>query len=172
MRKYQWRFDMAFEIINKDITKLDVDVIVNAANTSLQMGGGVCGAIFKAAGAKDLQEACDKLAPIPTGEAVITDGFNLNARYIIHTAGPIYDLENLQKSKKLLADAYKNSLRLAKDNKLNSIAFPLISAGIYGYPEKEAYEIAKNTINDFLKENDMQVFLTIIDKDLLEYIED
>lgn len=163
---------MAFEIINKDITKLDVDVIVNAANTSLQMGGGVCGAIFKAAGAKDLQEACDKLAPIPTGEAVITDGFNLNARYIIHTAGPIYDLENPQKSKKLLADAYKNSLRLAKDNKLNSIAFPLISAGIYGYPKKEAYEIAKNTINDFLKENDMQVFLTIIDKDLLEYIED
>lgn len=163
---------MAFEIINKDITKLDVDVIVNAANTSLQMGGGVCGAIFKAAGAKDLQEACDKLAPIPTGEAVITDGFNLNARYIIHTAGPIYDLENPQTSKKLLADAYKNSLRLAKDNKLNSIAFPLISAGIYGYPEKEAYEIAKNTINDFLKENDMQVFLTIIDKDLLEYIED
>lgn len=163
---------MSFEIINKDITKLDVDAIVNAANTSLQRGGGVCGAIFKAAGAEKLEEACNKLAPIPTGEAVITDGFDLKARYIIHTAGPIYDLENPQKSKNLLADAYKNSLRLAKDNMLNSIAFPLISSGIYGYPKKEAYKIAQNTINDFLEENDMQVFLTIIDKDLLEYLED
>lgn len=163
---------MHLKIISKDITKLDVDAIVNAANTYLQMGGGVCGAIFKAAGANDLQKACNKLAPIPTGKAVITDGFNLKARYIIHTAGPIYDLENPKKSQKLLADAYKNSLKLAKDNKLNSIAFPLISAGIYGYPKKEAYEIAKNAINDFLKENDMQVFLTIIDKDLLEYIKD
>lgn len=163
---------MSFEIINKDITKLDVDAIVNAANTSLQRGGGVCGAIFKAAGEEKLEEACNKLAPIPTGEAVITDGFDLKARYIIHTAGPIYDLENPQKSKNLLADAYKNSLRLAKDNMLNSIAFPLISSGIYGYPKKEAYKIAQNTINDFLEENDMQVFLTIIDKDLLEYLED
>lgn len=163
---------MSFEIINKDITKLDVDAIVNAANTSLQRGGGVCGAIFKAAGAEKLEEACNKLAPIPTGEAVITDGFDLKARYIIHTAGPIYDLENPQKSKNLLADAYKNSLRLAKDNMLNSIAFPLISSGIYGYPKKEAYKIAQNTIIDFLEENDMQVFLTIIDKDLLEYLED
>lgn len=163
---------MSFEIINKDITKLDVDAIVNAANTSLQRGGGVCGAIFKAAGAEKLEEACNRLAPISTGEAVITDGFDLKARYIIHTAGPIYDLENPQKSKNLLADAYKNSLRLAKDNMLNSIAFPLISSGIYGYPKKEAYKIAQNTINDFLEENDMQVFLTIIDKDLLEYLED
>lgn len=163
---------MSFEIINKDITKLDVDAIVNAANTSLQRGGGVCGAIFKAAGAEKLEEACNKLAPISTGEAVITDGFDLKARYIIHTAGPIYDLENPQKSKNLLEDAYKNSLRLAKDNMLNSIAFPLISSGIYGYPKKEAYKIAQNTINDFLEENDMQVFLTIIDKDLLEYLED
>lgn len=163
---------MSFEIINKDITKLDVDAIVNAANTSLQRGGGVCGAIFKAAGAEKLEEACNKLAPISTGDAVITDGFDLKARYIIHTAGPIYDLENPQKSKNLLADAYKNSLRLAKDNMLNSIAFPLISSGIYGYPKKEAYKIAQNTINDFLEENDMQVFLTIIDKDLLEYLED
>ncbi|NLO96651.1 MAG: RNase III inhibitor, partial [Peptococcaceae bacterium] len=81
---------MPFTIVRQDITKMEVDAIVNAANTGLQMGGGVCGAIFKAAGAAQLQAACNKLAPIKTGEAVITPGFNLPAKYVIHTAGPVY----------------------------------------------------------------------------------
>lgn len=161
---------MSFEIINKDITKLDVDTIVNAANTSLQRGGGVCGAIFKAAGSKELQEACNKLAPISTGDAVITNGFNLNAKYIIHTAGPVYNPADPKESEKLLANSYKNSLKLAKENNIKSIAFPLISAGIYAYPKNEALEIAKTTIEDFLSKNEMDIYLTIIDKDLLAEI--
>ena len=161
---------MSFEIINKDITKLDVDAIVNAANTSLKMGGGVCGAIFKAAGINELQEACDKLAPISTGDAVITDGFNLNAKYIIHTAGPVYNPANPEESEKLLVKSYRNSLKLAKENNIKSIAFPLISAGIYAYPKNEALEIAKTTIEDFLSKNEMDIYLIIIDKDLLAEI--
>lgn len=159
---------MSFQIISKDITNLDVDAIVNAANTSLQMGGGVCGAIFRAAGADQLQEECDKIGPIKTGQAVMTDGYNLKARYIIHTAGPVYDSVNPEKSKELLVNSYKNSLNIAKKNNLKSIAFPLISAGIYGYPKKEALDIARNTINNFLIDNYMDVYLTIIDKDLLD----
>ncbi len=161
---------MSFEIINEDITKLEVDAIVNAGNTSLQRGGGVCGAIFKAAGSKELQEACDKLAPISTGDAVITDGFNLNAKYIIHTAGPVYNPADPKESEKLLANSYKNSLKLAKKNNIKSIAFPLISAGIYAYPKNEALEIAKTTIEDFLSKNEMDIYLTIIDKDLIAEI--
>lgn len=161
---------MSFEIINKDITKLDVDAIVNAANTSLQRGGGVCGAIFKAAGAEKLEEACNKLAPISTGEAVITDGFDLKARYIIHTAGPVYNPANPKKSEELLAKSYKNSLKLAKEYELQSLAFPLISAGIYGYPKSEALAIAKNIIEDFLSNNQMDIYLTILDEELLAKI--
>ena len=161
---------MSFKIINKDITKLDVDAIVNAANTSLQRGGGVCGAIFKAAGAEKLEEACNKLAPIPTGEAVITDGFDLKARYIIHTAGPVYNRANPKKSEELLAKSYKNSLKLAKEYELQSLAFPLISAGIYGYPKREALAIAQNIIEDFLNNNEMDIYLTILDEELLAEI--
>lgn len=87
---------MPFFIVREDITKMEVDAIVNAANTGLQMGGGVCGAIFKAAGARELQAACDRLAPIKTGEAVITPGFALPAKYVIHTAGPIYNPNNAE----------------------------------------------------------------------------
>lgn len=161
---------MSFKIINKDITKLDVDAIVNAANTSLQRGGGVCGAIFKAAGAEKLEGACDKLAPISTGEAVITDGFDLKARYIIHTAGPVYNRANPKKSEELLAKSYKNSLKLAKEYELQSLAFPLISAGIYGYPKREALAIAQNIIEDFLNNNEMDIYLTILDEELLAEI--
>ena len=161
---------MSFQIISKDITKLDVDAIVNAANTSLQMGGGVCGAIFRAAGADQLQEACDKIGPIKTGQAVMTYGYNLKAKHIIHTAGPVFDSQHPEKSKELLENSYKNSLNLARKNNFKSIAFPLISAGIYGYPKKEAFDIAKNTINKFLIDNDTDVYLTIIDKDLLDSV--
>ena len=161
---------MSFEVINKDITKLDVDAIVNAANTSLKIGGGVCGAIFKAAGADKLTKACDDLGPIKTGQAVITDGFNLKAKYIIHTAGPVYNPNNDEESARLLEYSYKNSLILARENNVSSLAFPLISAGIYGFPKIKAYEIGKSTIKDFLKENDMEVYLTIVDKELIDWI--
>ncbi len=101
---------MPFIIIRQDITKMDVDVIVNAANTALKMGGGVCGAIFNAAGKEKLQEACDKLAPIKTGEAIITPGFSLQAKYIIHTAGPVYQDGKHQEAELLYASHY-NSLK-------------------------------------------------------------
>lgn len=159
---------MSFQIISKDITKLDMDAIVNAANTSLQMGGGVCGAIFRAAGADQLQKACDMIGPIKTGQAVMTDGYNLKAKHIIHTAGPVFDSQHPEKSKELLENSYKNSLNLARKHNFKSIAFPLISAGIYGYPKKDALDIAADTINNFLIDNDMDVYLTIIDKDLLD----
>lgn len=161
---------MSFQIISKDITKLDVDAIVNAANTSLQMGGGVCGAIFRAAGADQLRKACDMIGSIKTGQAVMTDGYNLKAKHIIHTAGPVFDSQHPEKSKELLENSYKNSLNLARKHNFKSIAFPLISAGIYGYPKKEAFDIAKNTINKFLIDNDTDVYLTIIDKDLLDSV--
>lgn len=161
---------MSFQIISKDITKLDVDAIVNAANTSLQMGGGVCGAIFRAAGADQLRKACDMIGPIKTGQAVMTDGYNLKAKHIIHTAGPVFDSKHPEKSKELLENSYKNSLNLARKHNFKSIAFPLISAGIYGYPKKEAFDIARNTINKFLIDNDTDVYLTIIDKDLLDSV--
>ena len=124
---------MSLSIIKTDITTMAVDAIVNAANAGLQMGGGVCGAIFRAAGPQKLQEACNKLAPIKTGEAVITNGFDAKAKFIIHTAGPIYDPTDKQQAEQL-SNCYSNSLKLAAQNNLTSIAFPLISAGIYGYP--------------------------------------
>lgn len=161
---------MSFHIINEDITKLNVDAIVNAANTALQMGGGVCGAIFRAAGPLKLEEACNKLSPIKTGQAVITSGFNLDAKYIIHTAGPIYNPEDRDKSRKLLEDSYNNSLKLVIENKINSIAFPLISAGIYGYPKEEAFEVAKSTIENFLVDNEIKIYLTIFDQEFFNQI--
>ena len=137
---------MALKILQADITTLKVDVIVNAANTHLLAGGGVCGAIFRAAGLKELKAACSKLAPIGTGEAVITPGFNLPAKFIIHTAGPIYK-DGTCGEEELLRNCYINSLQLAADNNLQSIAFPLISSGIYGYPPRAALKVAVNAIN-------------------------
>ncbi|HHU52885.1 MAG TPA: macro domain-containing protein [Clostridiaceae bacterium] len=155
---------MPFTIIRQDITKMEVDAIVNAANTELRMGGGVCGAIFRAAGAAKLQAACDKLAPIKTGEAVITSGFNLPARFVIHTAGPVYNKQNPEESERLLRSAYTESLRVAIENECESIAFPLISSGIYGYPKDEALQVATSAIRDFLHEHDIAVFLVLFDK--------
>lgn len=155
---------MPLSIVRQDITKMYVDVIVNAANTALQMGGGVCGAIFAAAGAGKLQEACDKLAPIRTGEAVITPGFALPARYIIHTAGPVYSRFKKGESRKLLRSAYLESLKLAEREGCESIAFPLISSGIYGYPKEEALEVARLAIGEFLAGHEMQVYLVIFDR--------
>lgn len=153
---------MPFTIVRDDITKMKVDAIVNAANTALRAGGGVCGAIFKAAGAAELQTACNKLASITTGEAVITPGFNLPAEYIIHTAGPVYK-GGKQREAELLRACYINSLELAVENKCLSIAFPLISSGIYGYPKEEALRVATGAIYDFLADHEIDVRLAVFD---------
>ncbi|MEH7098045.1 macro domain-containing protein [Neobacillus vireti] len=154
---------MPLEMVRHDITKMNVDVIVNAANTGLRMGGGVCGAIFSAAGARELQAACDQIGGCQTGEAVITDGFNLAARYIIHTPGPIWEGGRHQEEA-LLKSCYLNSLELAKKHQCESIAFPLISTGIYGFPKEQALQIAVSAISSFLLNHDMLVYLVVFDK--------
>lgn len=154
---------MPFTIIRNDVTKMHVDAIVNAANTALQMGGGVCGAIFHVAGAAELQAACDLLAPIQTGEAVITPGFKLPAKYVIHAAGPVY-LDGKHGEERLLRACYHNSLKRAIENDCESVAFPLISSGIYGYPKAEALRVATSAIQDFLADHDMEVSLVVFDK--------
>jgi O-acetyl-ADP-ribose deacetylase (regulator of RNase III) len=154
---------MPFTIVQQDITKMKVDAIVNAANTELAMGGGVCGAIFKAAGISDMQNACAGLSPIKTGDAVITPGFRLPAKYVIHTAGPIYH-GGKSGEEGQLRSCYLNSLKLAVENKCESIAFPLISSGIYGYPKQEALSVATSAIRDFLADHDLDVYLAIFDK--------
>lgn len=160
---------MPLKILKDNIINMKVDAIVNAANTELLMGGGVCGAIFKAAGINELQAACQKIAPIKTGEAVLTPGFKLNSKNIIHTAGPVYEHSNKEKSKKLLTASYYNSLKLAVNHNFKSIAFPLISSGIYGYPATEALNIAVSTILDYLKnDKDLNVFLTLFDNHIFK----
>ena len=156
---------MTLRIISADITTLKVDAIVNAANTQLLAGGGVCGAIFRAAGYHELQTACDKLAPIQTGAAVITPGFNLPAKFVIHTAGPIWQ-GGQSGEEELLTNCYTNSLKLAAENNLKSIAFPLISSGIYGYPKFDALRVAVQAIKSF--QGDLDVILTVLDKSLLD----
>lgn len=151
---------MPFAIIRNDITKMKTDVIVNAANTALQMGGGVCGSIFDAASAEKLQAACNALAPIQTGEAVITCSFNLPSKCIIHTAGPVYQDGQHGEAEQLYA-CYANSLQLAAEQGYQSIAFPLISSGIFGYPKEAALRVATEAIGDFLKNNDMDVYLVM-----------
>ena len=161
---------MPLQIIRNDITKMDVDVIVNAANSALKMGGGVCGAIFKAAGAKELQAECDSIGGCETGNAVITRGYKLTAKHIIHTVGPVWNGGN-NDEEKLLRSCYMKSLNLAKEFKLESIAFPLISSGIYGYPKGEAFKVAVTAIQDFLLENEMMVYLIVFDKAAVEISE-
>lgn len=138
---------MKIEVVKKDITEMTVDAIVNAANKSLLGGGGVDGAIHRAAGPK-LKEACRKLNGAETGEAKITEGFDLPARYVIHAVGPVYNDGSRGEADKLKS-CYQNSLRLAEEYELKTIAFPAISTGIYGYPKEEAAEIAVDTIRSF-----------------------
>ena len=139
---------MELYVIKAGITKAKVDVIVNAANKYLKRGGGVCGAIFRDCNhSNDLQIECDKLAPINVGGAVITNAYDLPAKYIIHAVGPIYS--NDKESSKLLRNAYYNSLKLADEKGLVSIAFPSISTGIFGYPLDKAARIAVNTMKEF-----------------------
>ena len=136
------------EIQQGDITQLDVDAIVNAANTKLLGGGGVDGAIHRAAG-PELLEACRAIGGCPTGEARITRGYNLRARHVIHTVGPVYS--GKPRDSQLLTGCYVNSLKLAVDHHLATIAFPAISCGVYGYPIEDACKIAVDTSCAFLK---------------------
>jgi len=137
------------EILQGDITRLDVDAIVNAANSRLAGGGGVDGAIHRAAGAAELQAACRQIGGCATGDAVITPGFKLPARYIIHTVGPVYR-GGTHGEAELLASCYRRSLEVARDHGLKTIAFPAISTGIYGYPFEAATQIALRSVGDFL----------------------
>ena len=142
------------------ITYLDTDAIVNAANSRLQEGGGVCGAIFRQAGSRQLADACDKIGGCETGSAAITPGFNLKAEYVIHAVGPIWNGGN-NDEEKLLYSAYRQSLILARQNSCHSIGFPVISSGIYGYPKEQAWKVAIKACMDFLEENpDYQMDIT------------
>ena len=141
------------EITTGDITRQDTDAIVNAANNRLTPGGGVSGAIHRAAG-PGLWGECRTLGGCKTGEAKITKGYDLPARYVIHTVGPVYGREGREKSEAMLRRCYESCLRLAAEKGIKSISFPAISTGIYGYPMKEAAEIAVGTISDFLEKHD------------------
>ena len=155
---------MSIRVIQADITTLNVDAIVNAANRTLLGGGGVDGAIHRAAG-PDLLKECRTLNGCGTGEAKITKGYDLPASHVIHTVGPVWHGGDKGEAE-LLRNAYSNSLKLAKENNISSMAFPAISTGIYGYPKDQAAKIAVETVREFLKDNDMEViFVTFGDED-------
>lgn len=162
---------MPFHLVHADLLTLPVDAIVNAANSELWAGGGVCGAIFHAVGprAGELQAECRKKAPVPAGKAVLTGSYGLKAKCIIHAVGPVWQGGH-HHEKKLLASCYRSALELAQKHGCRSIAFPLLSAGIFGYPKAEALAVAQETITGFLapQETEMDVYLALLDRKAVE----
>lgn len=152
-------------IVKQGITTLKVDCVVNAANESLSAGGGVCGAIFKEAGFEKLEQACEAIGGCSTGSAVITPGFDLNAKYIIHAVGPKW-LGGNHNEEELLHDCYLAAMQLAQERSCKTIGFPVISSGIYGYPKKEAWEVALRTVSGC--PGDMDVYFAVIDDAMYE----
>ena len=159
----------SIEIKKTGITKLDTDAIVNAANEGLWEGSGVCGAVFRDAGSAEMTKACNQIGGCKTGSAVITPGFNLPAKYVIHAVGPRWT-DGEHNEPELLYSAYMQSLILAKENGLHSIGFPLISAGIFGYPMDKAWRKAIQACNDFIKNNpdhEIKIIFAVLDDKIL-----
>ena len=173
---------MPFLIVRNDITKVDVDAIVNPSNVDLLEGSGTSRAVFLSAGERKLARACRKIRKCKVGEAVITDAFDLSAKYIVHAVGPVWQ-DGKHDEEKILYRTYQNSLKLALKKKCDSIAFPLLSSGNYGFPKDRAMKAAVSAFTDFLSEHDMLIYLVLYDRnsfsvgqklfsDVKEYIDD
>jgi len=159
---------MPLQIVRNNIVSMDTDAIVNAANSRLRMVSGVCGAIFDAAGPFELQRACDEIGHCSTGSAVITPGFRLKAKYVVHAVGPVWQ-GGAHNEEALLRSAYTESLKRARENGCKSISFPLISSGVYGYPKDQALRVALSAIQDDLIANgDMEAYLVLFDRDTFD----